>query len=103
MGLTCAVCVAVAGSVGFLGAAAIALRFLPVHPHFVGGAHDLFAVDVNTFAVIDVVADFDVDLAHHAATLARFVAFDVVDEALVVKVDRFAQSDALGLKPPTLV
>ena len=38
-------------------------RLLPVHPHHVGGTHDLAAVDVNSGALVDVVADLHVGAA----------------------------------------
>ena len=38
-------------------------RLLAVHPHHVGGTRDLAAVDVNSGALVDVVADLHVGAA----------------------------------------
>ena len=71
-------------------------RLLPVHPHHVGGAHDLAAVDVDGGALVDVVADLDVGAADDAFAGTGFIALDVVHIAFVVQVSRLAPEEDVG-------
>ena len=71
-------------------------RPLPVHPHLVGGAHDLAAVDVDGGALVDVVADLDVGAADDTFASAGFIALDVVHIAFVVQVSRLATEEDVG-------
>ena len=71
-------------------------RPLPVHPHLVGGAHNLTAVDVDGGALVDVVADLDVGAADDALAGAGLIAAHVVDIALVMQVSRLASEENVG-------
>ena len=71
-------------------------RLLPVHPHHVGGAHDGAAIDVDSGAFVDVVADAHVGAADDALAAAGLVAAHVVHIAFVVQVGRLATEKDVG-------
>ena len=70
--------------------------FLPVHPHHVPRAHDGAAIDVDSGAFVDVVADAHVGAADDALAAAGLVATHVVHIAFVVQVGWLATEEDVG-------
>ena len=71
-------------------------RLFPVHPHHVARAHDGAAIDVDSGAFVDVVADAHVGAADDALAAAGLVAAHVVHIAFVVQVGRLATEKDVG-------
>ena len=71
-------------------------RLFPVHPHHVPRAHDGAAIDVDSGAFVDVVADAHVGAADDALAAAGLVATHVVHIAFVVQVGWLATEKDVG-------